>query len=106
MSIDGDYLAAQTLEFWKISSIRLGRIDDNLTTEKALERSAYILQHLGPHRFLEHLINRLYDDIIINRRTKKPSALKTPSNIMPMILQPKKRAKRSMTIDNQRHQES
>lgn len=103
MTVNGEYLAAQTLEFWRISSIRLGRIDDNLTTEKALQRSAYILQHLGPHRFLEHLISRLYDDIIINRRTKKPEVPINPTNVM---LMPKKRSKRSRTIDNQRHQES
>ena len=79
-----DYLATRTLEYWRISSIRHGRIEDNpvLTTGDALLQAVDIIQHLGPHRHLKNRTHRLYYDIIENKRAKKPKVATPTSNLI------------------------
>src|ERR1700746_1740559 len=76
----GQDLATKTAKYWELSSIRLGRIDSNLSTQAALLRCSDMLHHLGPHRKLLTRVSALHDDIIVNRRTKKPP--EPPQNLL------------------------
>ena len=80
-------LEEKTKTYWKVSSIREGRLSAEITTTSAIAILGDVIENLGPQRRLLYKAMTLQDAIVEGPKRKRAKPRTKPKNILPLIKQ-------------------